>query len=349
MTFRTIRTHVVVLRQIAVGSWPRHIGLGVLISSVLGFSVLAQSTSDFIDPLNDERVRIEKKVDAPQPPAVERPEPTRADPAEETTSANLLARARQGANAGAEAAQERATGFWAGMKASVADLAARMGMPTAGLLGLLGLALAALALLVGWTLFRGKGRRRGFETDDDVYARSSRDISARRQPGDSRASSPQSETAPAAFQETMPDDFDSIFAEEAEETGFDDDRTRPVAASASAAVDSSDASTWRKPNLDRLRDSIKADWKADKDRDDETTVANSAPAKTAPTPPTAPGSDPGELRLTEVSDGWEDWDEQADPEDDPWAKDPARDEPVREADSSATNRIRALRESLRAS
>ena len=344
MTFRTIRTHIVVLRQIAVGSWPRHIGFGVLISSVLGFSVLAQSTSDFIDPLKDERVRIEKKVDAPQPPAVERPEPTRADPAEETNSANLLARARQGANSGAEAAQERATGFWAGMKASVADLAAKMGLPTVGLLGL---ALAALALLVGWTLFRGKGRRRGFETEDDVYARSSRDIFARRQPGDSRAASSSARTAPAAFQETMPDDFDAIFAEEAEETGFDDDRTKPVAAS--AAVDSSDASTWRKPNLDRLRDSIKADWKADKDRDDETPVAKSAPAKTAPTPHAAPGSDPGELRLTEVSDGWEDWDDQADPQDDPWAEKPVRDEPKRDADSSATNRIRALRESLRAS
>ena len=144
----------------------------------------------------------------------------------------------------------------------------------------------------------------------------------------------------------MPEDFDSIFAEE--NGDWDETDTRPKTASGPdpARSNARDTSTWRKPNLSRLRDSIKADWKADKE---DALATTESPRRAAAAAPLATSADPGERGMAEISDGWEDWDEQADPGDDPWGATAATPADTSESEDAAMRRIRALRESLRAS
>ena len=333
MNFRVIRKQVASLSKTGTKKRSRALGLGMTAFALLGTAVYAQSTSDFIDPLDDERIRIERSEDAPRTSPASREKPARSDAATSQRDANgLLTRARDGATSGVAVAQDRATGFWAKMRAAVSEVARSLGLPTSGLLGILGLMLAGLAALVGWTLFRDRGRRtRKRKQDVGVYARS-RKSTERRQLGDATPfAKAEAETPVPDFEESMPEDFDSIFEEERE--------------NAPVPPKTKDASSWRKPNLDRLRDSIKADWKSDKVRSSEDARAL-APVTAAAL---ATRSDPAERSLNDVSDGWEDWDDQVKPEDDPWGETLTTGDDTVAREDAAIQRIRALRESLRAS
>lgn len=335
MDFRIITKQVTSLSIPGTMHQIRSFGVISAICALLGTAVLAQTTSDFLDPLDQERVRIEQRGDAPLSSPAAREKPARPDASASEREANgLLTRARDGATSGAAAAQDRATGFWARMKGAVSDIAASLGLPTAGLLGLLGLLLAGLAALVGWTLFRGKRRSRKARRDVGVYARSKKSTE-RRQLGDANplatSAAAEPEFQETEFEENMPEDFDTIFEEERSAT--------PI------PPKTKDASTWRKPNLDRLRNSIKADWKADKVRSGAETGAL-APVTAAAL---AASTDPAERSLDDISDGWEDWDDQVKPEDDPWGETLTTGDDTAERDDAAIKRIQALRESLRAS
>jgi len=330
MNFRVIRKQIASPPVFGSLRRSRVLGLGAAVATLLGTAVLAQTASDFIDPLSDERIRVERQSDAPSTSPEAREKPARPDAmSDEKGPATLLTQARNGAQSGATVAQERATGFWARMRNAVSDVADSLGLPTSGLLGILGLLVAGLAALVGWTLFRSRRKPRVNKREVDVYARS-RSAGTRRLPGDETPFVKSARTEPD-FEETMPEDFDSIFEEE---------RT-----STPEPPKTMDTSTWRKPNLDKLRNSIKADWKSDKIRSGEGTESLAPVTATAP----ATHSDPSERSLNDISDGWEEWDEQVKPEDDPWGEALETGGDVPEKDAAAIQRIRALRESLRAS
>ena len=337
MDIRGIGKQVATLSVVSVKRGGRRLGIGAIVCGVLGASAFAQAQFEFIDPLDEERSRIEKAGDAP----ISSPEVPRAKPgsAGDGETSDLLTRARDGACASAAAAQEKATGFWARMRASMGEVADSLGLPTAGLLGLLGLLLAGIACLVGWTLFRG---RRGSSTPmhkDDLYQN---DASSRRRRklGDvSPLSKDRDVRADDDFEETMPEDFDRIFRDEED-----------AAVAMPKPPTTMDTKQWRKPNLDRLRESIKVDWKADK----AGKAGVAAGAAAAGAGAIAAGSsfdyravDPADMPLDEVSDGWEAWDTQVKPDDDVWGATLAPD--ADGEDNDAVQRIRALRESLKAS
>ena len=325
-----------------MGRGSRVVSLGAVLCAFLGSMAVAQTASDFIDPLDEERVRIEKRNEtAPALSPATRAKPARPGSAaapEGPRAEGLLNRARESAASGAAAAQERAGGLLSRMRAALAEVAESLGLPTAGLLGLLGLLLAGLAALVGWTLFRGRRRSRATLPDGDVYARTSK-ATARRRPGDA---DPLARSAAMTDEEMTAEDFEAVFAQER----ADAPPASAPGTPAPAPPKTDDASTWRKPNLDRLRESIKADWSASKVRPAKggETLETVAAASLA-----ASSTDPSERNLGDISDGWEDWDAQVKPEDDPWGETLTSDAGDGGEDTEAVQRIRALRESLRAS
>lgn len=319
---------------------------------MLAATAFAQSQPEFADPLEDLRIQIERNDGAPRDGAERSSSPvTTIAPGAATAGDTALGRTRDAALARAEDTRREALGFWGKMKASVSEVAASLGLPTSGLFGLLALILAGLAMLIGWTLFKSKARSSLSDMEDDtLYADSSR-ASKRRSLGDVSATAHPQEAAQSktSFAETMPDDFEDIFLEE----------QKTVAASARTAknegpLDAADPATWRKPGLDRLRDSIRADWKADK-------AEKSPRAKTAnddegmdffeQDAPVRAAAEPARRTMADVSDGWDDWDSQRESEDDVWGDrtDVKPDSPAPSEDDDALARIRALRESLRAS
>ena len=361
MEFRFMKDRSVLLLPDMVTAISRNIGLGVAVCALLATSAHAQATLDFLDPLENERTRIEQAAEPAASPSTTRPDATRELPPPRLgdlpgpDSDSMLVRARDGAAAGASVAKDGASGFWSTLRAKLSSVATALSLPLLGLVALLVLLLAGLAALVGWTLFRGRGRRPiAASTPNDVYARSLKDARKRRAPGSAvpeRTGTARKEAdhddfeetdfeetdfEETDFEETMPEDFDSIFVEENDESTK---RRTPG--------ESTDPDTWRKPNLDRLRDSIKADWKAEK----EEKKKDESVAPLAPPRATAVAADPATRTLDDLSDGWEEWDSQDNPEDDPWGETaPTRKAAVEEDDEeTSTRRIRALRDSLRAS
>ncbi len=345
MDIRVIKKQVSVLSVVAAKRSGRRFGIGALVCAMLGASAFAQAQLDFIDPLGEELSRIEANSNAPaaSPDVPSKPaKPTSATNSEKASG--LLTRARDGASASASTVQDKASGFWGRMRASLGDVAESLGLPTAGLLGLLGLMLAGIACLVGWTLFRGRRKRRADIFDDNDVYQNGVTGRKRRMLGDSipPAKGKVSRSDDDRFEETMPDDFETIFRDE----------TKAVAAPIPPKT--VDTATWRKPNLDKLRDSIKADWKSDKTEKAGIAAAATgiagAGAAVAAAGATAfdyGSNDPGDQSLGDLSDGWEDWDTQVKPEDDPWGETLVTEDD--DADSAALIRIRALRESLKAS
>ena len=335
MNFRFIRKQVATLSMATAKRSSRRAGIGAIICAALGISAFAQGQLDFIDPLDDERVRIEKTGKAPalSPEAIDKPAKPRASTGEQNP--DLLSRAREGATSGAAAAQEKAGGLWSRMRAAVGDVAESLGLPTAGLLGLLGLLLAGIACLVGWTLFRGNRSSASSRSDGDIYQRDGRGR-GRRKLGDMNPLTAKKKSDPEeSFEETMPEDFDTIFRDEAA-----DAVSKPV------PPKTMDSGKWRKPNLDRLRESIRTDWKADKA---DTAKAGLAGAGVAAAGMAARSTDPADRALDDVCDGWEEWDTQVKPEDDPWGETLVTGDDDKGDDDGALQRIRALRESLKAS
>lgn len=106
---------------------------------------------------------------------------------------------------------------------------------------------------------------------------------------------------------------------------------------------SDDPSTWRRPNLDRLRDSIKSDWKASKTAD----LAVSKPVSVAAVAAAGVANPQGAPTSTGVS--WDEWDAQLQKGDDVWGASGGSDSEARVTDQETIKRARALRESLRAS
>lgn len=345
MDVRTIKRRITAMKGRRAS---RPLVLAGSVCLFLGTSVLAQNTFEFIDPLDEERIRVERAAESSGAspsdrwrPAV-RAEPDGAAPRAAAPPAGddpdmMLLRARDEARANAAALRDESAGFWSRMRTALSSVATAINLPLAGLVALLFALLAGLAALIGWTLFRSRGKYDApYEgsNDSDVYARTPRSSQKRR---DAKAAPVAASARPDDFEESMPEDFDAILAREHAEA----ETSAPVAPGPAAAPDPEDTSTWRKPNLDRLRDSIKSDWKASKQ-----------PPAPAPVPAPLPTETSDEDRsLSDISDGWEDWDAQDKPEDDPWGETlaPATTEPKRTPDDEALRRIRALRQSLRAS
>jgi len=350
MEFRFMKGRGVSPLPIKAVAISRNLGMGAVFCALLGTAAHAQATLDFLDPLETERQRIEQNADPDARPAVpqELPPPRLGNvPGPDS----VLTRTRDGASVAAGVVKDGASGFWGTVRTTLSSIAAALGLPVTGLIALMGLLLAGLAALVGWTLFKGRGRGRKrrpavASTSGDVYARSSKDKAKRRIlggaiPGRARTEqeepdNPETEFEETEFEETMPEDFDSIFADETDEPAKD-----------RAPAEKTDTDKWRKPNLDRLRDSIKADWRAEK----EEKVRDKSAIPAAPRRDTAP-TDPATRTLGDLSDGWEEWDTQDNPGDDPWDEAaPSREAAAVKEDDHKTsmNRIRALRDSLRAS
>jgi len=358
MDFRFMKGRGVLSFPVKAVATSRNLGMGAVFCALLGASAHAQATLDFLDPLETERQRIEQKAAPEARPADARPTdarptdardlpPPRLGTAPGPESDGMLVRTRDGASVAAGVVKDGASGFWGTLRSTLSSIAAALGLPILGLVALLGLLLAGLAALVGWTLFRGRRRNRRrhpatASSSDDVYAGPSKETTRRRTLSSAMPERTKSEheefdyEEETEFEETMPEDFDSIFAEENDEPA----RNR-------APVERTDPEKWRKPNLDRLRESIKADWKAEK----EEKTKGEAVAPLAPPRAAAAVADPATRTLDDLSDGWEEWDLQDNPEDDPWGETaPTREAAVEGDDEkTSTRRIRALRDSLRAS
>ena len=325
-----------------------------VVCAFVSLSAIAQSTSEFIDPLEEQRIKVQtqqeaadrgetRQTPAPRAPAVERR-------VEQNSPEAALRRLEGNANSGPT--------FLDKVRKALRDIAAQFGLTTGALAGLLTLALAGLAALIGWTLFRGKRRRVRDTAEQDIY-NDGIGSNRRRMLG---------EGLPAAktdvyddvddneiFEETMPQGFDDIYVEEARQTPAFGKRSKQA-----ETPKSNNPKEWKKPSLDRLKASIKADWAANKAEkkaaaeDDWDVGDDNTPETSFFNPGKAPvgkTSDPADMPLTEVVDGWDDWDRNAKPDDDVWGApaESAAPEKTDEPRDDALKRIRALRDSLRAS
>lgn len=322
-----------------------------LACTALSSPAQAQDSLDFIDPLKDERTRIERSEPRETPaennwrprPAPAAPPAALAEPPSRESSTTLLRRAREGASSSAEAVEERASGFWGKMRATLSKVAAGFGVSVLTLIALLLLFLIGIAFLVSWTLFRGRGKYKKIITADELedgddpflYAHDTQSQQNRRSA--THDTDFETERQTSAQEEAIPEGFDSIFSEERAERPADPPTMpAPVPVQNTSAPkdadDTGDTSTWRKPNLDRLRNSIKSDWLASK--------KGSARTNTQ--------TDPGDQRLSDISDGWEQWDSSGENQDDPWGETQAAEKQAnaKVTDDEALRRIRALRQSL---
>lgn len=330
----------------------------------MGASAIAQNTLEFIDPLEETRTKIEKtqsSADSAEPR--QKPAPPAASSSQQNnTPAAALKRLESG--------EKSAPGFVDKIRKAMGDVAGQFGLSTSGLLGFLGLLFAGLIALVGWTLFRGK-RRVPSRRDDAIYGDgigSNRRRQLGEKPPVTEAKQVDDEDD-GIFEESMPQGFDDIYREENEEMpafGKRAQKTEPP--------QSNDPGTWKKPSLERLRNSIRTDWASSKAKKkaDAAATADAAAAADAEwnvenddapetsffdpknVPTEASSHDPADMPMTDVADGWDDWDNNAGPEDDVWGE-PARVTPPPAASATtdkrndALRRVRALRDSLKAS
>lgn len=361
------------------------VGLGAAALAVAfmanGGAAHAQSDPDFIDPLEE----VRESLSAPRtqgswaaeidkaPAEIERspiPKQRGVEFSEDPLfrAGNDLRNAATGSAARAESAASTA---WDSLRASLSGLAAKFGVSLWGLLAGLAALFALLALLMGWALFGGRRKK---TRKGGVYSRSGsrerRRIAGAEQPERrQRARMTDDATAderlPLRSSAQEPDQYAMVqdapdFTDGADSSGAEDAPTR-------------DPSTWRRPKLDRLRESIRADWRASKkapkaapldDGEDFDALLEQENARhesaadehrddaldTLLRP--EPTQHPADLPLTQVASDWNDWDDGLEDDADVFGQNRTKAQPEEApvaTEDEALRRVRALREALRAS
>ena len=227
---------------------------------LISAGVVAQTTFDFEDPLEDMR----RQIEAAQP---------QADPVANPESMTETAR---GQVAEAVASAEAATdGVVAGAQNSAASLADHTGLTKNGLLGLLGLGLLALASLIAWLLFRR--REPAPEQQESIYAGGGK---RKRRVLDSGAHVVRRKKAPLDTSETPEQAAEAETARAETLAAHTPAQTEgPVAPDPAETVVADNPDTWRRPNLDRLKESIRADWKGESANDEKRNAFESEEAQ----------------------------------------------------------------------
>lgn len=269
--------------------------------SVASVSVVAQSEFDFADPLEEIRTQIGQPEEAAST---------------ERTPADLAARA-------AAKAPE--------VEGPLTRIAKYLGLPVLGLVVLLALGLLAGMLAVMWFLGRPAPDKMNPVKDHDLYAVTKGSRGRRSLESGGQANRRNDHEEPDEIPDRMNPAPEDQAEEPAHSAGFS---TEPTAATTAARVLSgeseqewpedeltdavtyaapettrasdeprrNDPSTWKRPNLDRLRDSIRSDWRGDEatatpdvsaqTADDETARAIAAASEKPITPPRSPAPRP---------------------------------------------------------
>lgn len=221
---------------------PRFGGLAGMVAACLlclaSVAVVAQTAFDFEDPLDDVRQQVER---GPEQWAPETVTPSAEPATPETAARETVDRARTGAQ----------------------NLSERLGLPKNGLLGLAIGALLAVATLLGWSMYRRLKAEDEVE-DETVYATTL--SPQRRRMLDSGAQArrkEQAEADEAADEDDIYEDEDRALADTSYFQRSNETR-QEAAEDAADGPDARDPGTWKRPNLDRLKESIRADWKAEK-------------------------------------------------------------------------------------
>lgn len=230
-------------------------GFAVLLS-VASVGVVAQTAFEFEDPLDEMRAKIERTTPA---------------------DANGSGAATQNTDGWAATAEpgQRA------QKDQSARLADRFGLPTAGLIGLGILGLLAALLGAMWFIGRRQAARTIKRKDRALYAvasgsRARRTLDSgarvtrnRKQSLDTTENSDAAEPSAAAAAARILSHDDEVdesqlaaaYAAAPDSAADTEARQQPV----DRPVDRKDPTTWKRPNLDRLKESIRGDWKGDAD------------------------------------------------------------------------------------
>jgi len=226
-----------------------------LILSVSSITVAAQTVFEFEDPLEQTRAKIESGT-----PTVD------VAPAAAAEAETARAAARIGPTED--------------VKGPITVFAERLGLPTVGLVGLGVLALLALVLGLMWLLGRRNSARMSQRADRELYAVS--DGARGRRTLESGAKVTRNRKK---FLDTTEEDeitarpsaaakaAQIISGGETSQHADDDDDAYMLAYDAgsetsarpAAPADPDNPDTWQRPNLDRLKDSIRKDWKEGKE------------------------------------------------------------------------------------
>jgi len=239
-----------------------------LFLSVSTVTVAAQTVFEFEDPLADARAKIERAASGEE--ATPAPAVGEAVSSEPDASAN-----------------ERAE-----IKGPATVIAERLGLPTAGLFGLLALGILALLLGLMWLMGRRKAGATATRKDRELYAvadgtRARRTLESGAKVSRNRtAALDTSETkaeiaSTAAAAPTAAAQAARILSDEPSDTVVTEETygAAPKAEAARVAAEPTnpnDPATWQRPNLDRLKKSIRDDWKSSKTEEAEPEPEQSA-------------------------------------------------------------------------
>ncbi len=261
----------------------RNVGVsGICLAAMLAITAApasAQDISEFEDPLAQMRAKIEQVESGKAA--------TLADATGETVAA-----ASVGVSGRASATPD--------VNDPLSRISERLGLPVLGLVALAGLALLALLLGLMWLITRLRGRHASKLVDRELYAiddgaRGRRELQSGVMAKKSKAAAPESKStelgklavpsAAAAAAAIISDDvdhdqdaYDQPEAEEAPKSIFGKARKEeevPV------DTEATDPASWRRPNLDRLKASIREDWQGDKDEKAERAAAMATAGTTA--------------------------------------------------------------------
>jgi len=242
--------------------------------AVVASPTLAQESLGFEDPLTEMRAQVEQLKTGKAPDAVQ-----------EATLASV-----DGENVVAPP----------DVKDPLSRISDRFGLPVLGLVALAGLALLALLLGLMWLVTRLSTRRTPYTLERLNYSFDDEATDRRKLEGDRRKARNISEdgsrstdygkiavpsAASAAAAIISDDDAPDMSEYELTETDISDEAVSAEFDSHSAAVaadtatqdhgnDAADPSSWRRPNLDRLKASIMHDWRGGKE--DAATEADAA-------------------------------------------------------------------------
>ena len=271
---------------------------GICLAAMLAITAapaVAQDISEFEDPLAEMRAKIEQVESG-----------AAATLADATGDTAALA-SSVGANSAASTTPD--------VNDPLSRISERLGLPVLGLVALAGLALLALLLGLMWLVTRIRGRHAAKLVDRELYAvddgaRGRRELQSGVMAKRGKAASetkptqvekravPSAAAAAAAIisddVDHEQDDYDLPESEEPAKTTFGKVRK---AEEAPVDTDATDPSSWRRPNLDRLKASIREDWQGDKDEQAERAAAMAAAGTTA-----AAGATVAAISAVETSD-----------------------------------------------
>jgi len=241
--------------------------------SVTSITVVAQTAFEFEDPLEEMRIQIESGQPAPAIAPAGISEPLETPKYTPTADA----------------------------KGPITVFAERLGLPTAGVVGLGALGLFGLLLGVMWLINRRKSVRSSKRKNSEIYAvskgsrgrrtlesgakvtRNRKELLDTTEQSEAGTELTSAQKAALILSDEEPD-FDEYMLEEEIEAGADVNTAYAGAFGAAAAAaagtaaftsseaDADDPDTWKRPNLERLKASIKDDWSAKEETVDPETA-----------------------------------------------------------------------------